>query len=134
METNTIISIIFILVGAAFLFASIITTLKIKENVPDEVKKRWLISSALMIFFFVGYIFAVIILAFKIQIPLEIITGIIFFGGGLFVNIIINMSKVTIRTIEEKEVDLWLSKENLRKKIEERQSITKIVDKDDLDL
>ncbi len=120
MGLNLILSVLFIFIGALFLGASIIVTSKIKENVPVEVKRKWMISLGLMIFFLIGYIFAMLILAFKVSVPLEIITGVIFLGGGFFVYIIISLASTTIQTIEEKEVDLWLSKEKLRKKLEEK--------------
>ena len=119
MESNVLISILLILVGAIFIGLSIVLTNKIKENVPEEVKKKWMISFGLMIFFFIGYVFAMLIMFLNVSVPLEIITGVIFMGGGVFVYIIISLAKTTIQTIEEKEVDLWLSKEKLRKKLEE---------------
>ena len=134
MSFNILVSSLFIFFGALFLVFALRTTFKIKENVPEEVKKRWMISSGLMIFFLAGYLLSIIVLILEVKISLEIITGIIFFGGGLFVYIIIALARITIMTIEEKEVDLWLSREKLRKRAEERQSITKIVDKEDLDL
>ena len=121
MEVNVIVAVLLIFAGAVFLAASIVVTNKIKENVPDEVKQKWMISFGLMIFFLAGYIFAMLIMFFKVSVPLEIITGIIFMGGGVFVYIIISLARTTIQTIEEKEVDLWLSKEKLRKKLEERE-------------
>lgn len=119
MDMNTLISALLILAGAVFLVLSIVVTNRIKENVPDEVKGKWMVSFGLMIFFLIGYIFAMLIIYFKVSVPLEIITGVIFMGGGVFVYIIISLSKITIQTIEEKEIDLWLSKEKLRKKMEE---------------
>ena len=119
METNVLISILLIFAGAVFLALSIVVTNKIKENVPDEVKKKWMISFGLMVFFLIGYIFAILIMFLEVSIPLEIITGVIFMGGGVFVYIIISLARTTIQTIEEKEIDLWLSKEKLRKKLEE---------------
>ncbi len=119
MDTNILISVLLIFAGAVFLVLSIIVTNKIKENVPEEVKKKWMISFGLMIFFLIGYIFAILIMFLEVSIPLEIITGVIFMGGGVFVYIIISLASTTIQTIEEKEIDLWLSKEKLRKKFEE---------------
>lgn len=120
MEFNLIVSVLLILAGAIFLAASIVVTNKIKENVPEELKKKWMVSFGLMIFFLLGYIFAMFIMFFKVSVPIEIITGVIFMGGGVFVYIIISLARTTIQTIEEKEVDLWLSKEKMRKKLEER--------------
>ena len=100
MEVNVIVAVLLIFAGAVFLAASIVVTNKIKENVPDEVKQKWMISFGLMIFFLAGYIFAMLIMFFKVSVPLEIITGIIFMGGGVFVYIIISLARTTIQTIE----------------------------------
>ena len=120
MKFETIFSSVLILAGAIFLFVSILITSRLKEDVPKEVKKKWLISSVLMIFFLLGYLFFIALLLFKISIPYEIITGIIFLGGGFFVYIIIKLTKNTLQTIANQEADLWLSKEKLRIKTGEQ--------------
>ncbi len=122
MKFETIFSSVVILAGAVFLFVSIIITSRLKEDVPKEVKKKWLISSVLMIFFLLGYLFFIAMLLFKISIPYEIITSITFLGGGFFVYIIIKLTKNTIQTIADQEADLWLSKEKLRIKTGEQQT------------
>ena len=125
MKLGNLIPVLFIFVGAFFLLLALINSMKIRENVPKEVKKKWLLSSGLMIFFLVGYIISAIFLMISIKFPLELISGIIFFGGGLFVFIIISLAKTTISSIEEKEIDLWLSREKLRKRSEEIENLKK---------
>lgn len=120
MKFGTIFSCVLILAGAVFLFISILITSGIKEDVPKEVKKKWLISIVLMIFFLLGYLFFMTMQLLKVSIPYEIITGIIFLGGGFFVYIIIKLTKSTIQTIADQEADLWLSKEKLRIKTGEK--------------
>lgn len=120
MKFETIFSSVLILAGAVFLFVSILITSRLKEDVPKEVKKKWLISSVLMIFFLFGYLFFIALLLLKISIPYEIITSIIFLGGGFFVYIIIKLTKNTLQTIADQEADLWLSKEKLRIKTGEQ--------------
>ncbi len=107
---------ILILIGSVFLVMSILKTIKIKDSVPSEIKGKWVVSMGLMIFFLLGYIFAVIKFVLDLDIPIEFLTGAIFLGGGVFVYIIINLTNATIKTIEDKEVDLWLSKEKLKRK------------------
>lgn len=119
MDINTLLPAILIIVGAGFMLASILVTLKIREKVPEEVKGKWNISMGLMFFFLLGYIVTLVILLTEMNIPIAILTGAIFLGGGMFVNIIITLFKLTLNTIEEKEADLWLSKEKLRRKMEE---------------
>jgi uncharacterized membrane protein YesL len=120
MEFKILLSSALIVAGAVFIIAAILSKLKIKESVPEEVKQKWTVSTIFMVFFLIGYLAAVAILVLKVAIPIEIITGAIFFGGGLFVFLIINLFKTTLNTIEEQEADLWLSKEKLRRKMEEK--------------
>ena len=86
------------------------------------MKGKWIISIGFMIFFLLGYIFVITVFIIKISIPIEIITGAIFLGGGLFVYLIINLTSTTLKTIENIEVDLWLSKEKLKRKLSANQN------------
>jgi hypothetical protein len=119
MKLDVIISVVMILSGAFFILRSILITGKLKEDVPKEVVKKWKLITLLMILFFVGYLTFILILLLKIPIPLEIFSGLIFFGGGFFVFLIINLIKNTLHTIIDLETDLWLSKERLVKRTDE---------------
>ncbi len=114
---DNLVPMVLIVFGSIFIFLSILKTLQISNSVPSEMKGKWTVSIGLMVFFLLGYIFAVLKFLFNIDIPIEILTGSIFFGGGIFVYLIINLTNSTIKTIEDKEADLWLSKEKLKRNI-----------------
>jgi len=71
-------------------------------------------------FFFIGYLFSVFILLRNINIPLELVSGSIFFGGAVFVFLVMHLSRNTIKRINASESELKLAKENLEQDIDIR--------------
>jgi diguanylate cyclase (GGDEF)-like protein/PAS domain S-box-containing protein len=92
-----------ILIGAAIMLFSIAAGFKIKKDVSQKLRAKWTVTLSLMFFFFFGYIVTAIILILNIAFPLEIITGTIFLGGACFVYLVIRLSQLTIRDINEKD-------------------------------
>lgn len=95
-----------ILIGAAIMLFSIAAGLKIKKDVSKKLRAKWTVTLSLMVFFFFGYIVTAMILMLDIPSPLEIITGPIFLGGACFVYLVIRLSQLTIRDINEKDKHL----------------------------
>lgn len=56
-----------------------------------------------MYFFFAGYLTFLVLLNRVVEFPLELITGSVFFGGALFVFLVIRLNRNTIRRIQETE-------------------------------
>ena len=96
MNISSIISILLILSGSAIMFFSVLLGLKIKRLVSRELSVKWHTAVILMVFFFLGYISFVLVLIFKIRLPLELLTGGVFFGVACFVLIVMNLVKITI--------------------------------------
>ncbi|MDQ7787364.1 MAG: diguanylate cyclase [Thermodesulfovibrionales bacterium] len=92
-----------ILIGAAIMLFSIAAGLKIKKNVSKKLRAKWTVTLSLMFFFFFGYVFTAMVLILDIAFALEIITGTIFLGGACFVYVVIRLSQLTIRDINEKD-------------------------------
>lgn len=92
-----------ILIGALIMLFSIAAGLKIKKDAPKKLSAKWTVTLSLMFFFFFGYIFTAMILILDATFPLELLTGAIFLGGACFVYIVIKLSQVTIRDINEKD-------------------------------
>ena len=104
------ISILLILSGSAIMLFSVILSLKIKRLVSRELSVKWHIAVILMAFLFLGYITSVLVLIFNIRLPLELLTGGVFFGGACFVLIVMNLVKITIleqidEIVERKKTD-----------------------------
>ena len=90
-----------ITVGTIFLLIGIIKSLKIKKKVPKNFQSRWKAIIILMVFFLFGYIIAILILLLEIE--TNIIIGMAFLGGAIYVAIIITLSSKTINALVEKE-------------------------------
>lgn len=116
MPANEMISILQVLFGAAVMLVSIIKSLRIKAQVPQELQGKWLAVISLMICFLIGYLLFVVNLLIGRTIPLELITGTIFMGGALFVYGVILISRITLENIIEKNT-------SLQKEICERQHL-----------
>ena len=108
-----------ILTGAAIMLLSIAISLKIKHNVSENLRIRWIISLSLMVFFFFGYNLLVIILLLEVAFRLEIVTGTVFLGGAVFVYLVMKLTQVTLHDITKKDKDVRLYADGLSKRTKE---------------
>jgi len=125
-----------ILIGSAIMLFSIAAGLKIKKDVSKKLRAKWTVTLSLMFFFFFGYIVTAMILILDIAFPLEIITGTIFLGGACFVYLVIRLSQITIRDINERDKhingyakSLADRTSDLEKEISERKKVEKALKK-----
>ena len=116
MTTNQIISLIFVIPGALFLLASGFMSRRLTREVPPNLLGRWRALTLLVYFFFWGYVFFLLIQVRGILFPLEIVSGAIFFGGAIFVFLVIGLSRFTIRKTRESEMQLLAANERMRAK------------------
>ena len=114
------VSILLVLIGAAFLFRGFLPAKRICRNVSVEHRRKWLAILNLMTFFIFGYLLFDIVLLFNLPIPLELLTSIVFLGGAIFVFIIINLSQVTISSQQKTEENIKLINESLELRVAER--------------
>src|SRR3990170_6804301 len=120
MSTIEVVSFVLIIIGAAFIFASFLPARKTWKRVPDELRSRWHTIVYLMYFFFAGYIFLDIVLLIDLKLPVELVTGAVFFGGAIFVYIVINLAQHTITKVQETEQELKALNESLEQRVAER--------------
>jgi len=86
--------------GIIFFIFSLIIIKKINRLFSGtKIIKRWLVIQILIILFLFGYIFNIIFLALELIDIVTIMTAIVYFFGGLFVLIIINLSYKTYKVI-----------------------------------
>ena len=114
---SELISSILVLIGAGFMVFSIRMGRSLQRDVPKKLNKRWQILIYLKFFFLAGYLIFVTILFSNYNFPLELVTGCIFLGGAFFVFIVINLSKDTIRSIQEKEKEITEINSALEEKV-----------------
>ena len=120
MNIVSMITVILILAGTLLLAVAVYLGNKARHAVPEELHKRWNVMIILMMFFLVGYVTIVIILAGGIRIPAEFIIGPVFFGGALFVLIVINVSREAIGNMKGAQEELRRGKESLEQRVEIR--------------
>jgi two-component system cell cycle sensor histidine kinase/response regulator CckA len=130
MSTLTLISSLLILAGAACMCAAVLQAGKIKGSVPSELKQRWCVITALMLFFVIAYVLLFIIRIAKIKLPTELITAPVFLGGAVFVLIVINLTRDTISRMKSAEERLANSEKYLRSIIETEPECVKLLAKD----
>jgi diguanylate cyclase (GGDEF)-like protein/PAS domain S-box-containing protein len=120
MNSIHTLSILLVFIGALFMAASIKLSLKTGKSVPSSLQNRWKILTCLMFFFLGGYLTFLVGQIRQINIPIELISGIVFFGGALFVFLIINLTKTTVSKIRAGEKLLQNANDQLEIRVEQR--------------
>jgi len=100
--------------------ASIFAAHRARKDVPQALAMKWKSLTALMFSFLAGYIVFVLVQIYNIQFPLALFVSVIFFAGGLFVFLAINLSRTTIADINEHILTLAELNKNLDKQVAER--------------
>lgn len=108
------------LCGAAFLTAAIVRGRRTAADIPRELSRRWRLMTGLMVFFLAGYLFFVAIIVRGVHMAEEIVTGTVFFGGAIFVYVVIDLTGRAIRRIRAAEDDLRGLNESLERRVTER--------------
>lgn len=101
-------SVVLVVAGAFLLFFSLPVARKIQRNLwhSDELRRKWRIIFNLILFFIFGFISVDTALIFDFHLPMELMVGIVFFGGACFVLLIVRL------------VSLWDTSKS--KRLEER--------------
>lgn len=104
-----------ILIGAAIMLFSIAIGLKIRKDVSEPLRTKWILILSLVVFLFFGFIIYVIILFSGISFPLEIVTGTVSIGGAFFVYSLMKLTQVTLHDIKRRDQDLKVYAEGVAK-------------------
>lgn len=130
----TSLSVVLVGLGLFFMAASIMASILINRMVPVSLQNKWLFITSLMIFFLIGYSAFIIIEIKQIPFPLEMLTGIIFFWGAVFVYVVVSITKTTIHAINTSQQEvisshdkLLQAKENIRIEKEKLDLLTKSI-------
>lgn len=113
MDLARDISIIFVTLGALFMVASIMLSVKTLKGVPDILRGQWHTMTGLMLFFFAGYVAYVIVQLLDVVFPLALLTGTVFLGGALFVFLVVRLSLLTITRMKQAQGELNVANEEL---------------------
>ena len=105
--------------GAVSMLIAIFATKTLRQDVPLDLQKKWLAITLFMTFFLIGYIVFIIALLTQFPVPIELITGSVFLGGAIFVLIMVNISKTTIRNIKLKENEIDRNRQKIQGALDE---------------
>lgn len=106
MTLSQLVSTFLVIPGIFFLVLSAILCRQARSRVPDSLQAKWRALTFLIVFFIGGYILFVAIHLRQLLIPVEIVTGFIFFGGAVFVFLVIRLSTTTIGKLRESNANL----------------------------
>ncbi|MCK9295712.1 MAG: diguanylate cyclase [Desulfobulbaceae bacterium] len=120
MNTAQLLSSILIFVGAGFLLASIYFSLHLLRDVPAAFLAKWRVLIGLMLFFLCSYLVFIVGQFRQIDLSTELVVGAVFFGGALFVFLILNLTENTVTTIREGERQLRSARDLLEIRVAER--------------
>ncbi|OGW25749.1 MAG: hypothetical protein A2X59_03995 [Nitrospirae bacterium GWC2_42_7] len=117
MDSIKFISFLLIAAGALLLVFALMPARKTWNMVPEKLRAKWLAIMYLICFFVVGYIFFEIVLITDIHFFDDIVTGLVFLGGAIFVFITIKLSKNTIQKMTEMDNELKLLNKTLEQRV-----------------
>ncbi len=103
MISTKLLSIILVLPGILFLFASYMMTRRMDQRVPEQLLGKWVAMTYLILFFLAGYISYIIIQLSNIKFALELVTSTVFLGGSIFVFLVIKLTRTTLDNVREGE-------------------------------
>lgn len=106
MHSTQLISILFVIPGTLFMLASLLMCTSMSKSVPGMLRSKWSAMTYLIFFFMAGYIGFLVIQLRDLAFPLELLTSAVFLGGAFFVFLVMRLTSVTIRKVEESEREI----------------------------
>ena len=107
MISMEFLSVLLVLPGSMFILASLVMCLGMSKDVPGSLRTKWTVMTYFILFFVAGYIAFLLIQSWKLSFSLDLLSSIVFLGGSIFVFLVMRLTRVTIKNIEE-------SKDHLR--------------------
>jgi PAS domain S-box-containing protein len=89
-----------VLIGLCVMVISIFVSLKINKTVNPENKQKWIIITSLMVCFLIGYGTFFFLQLQNIEKYLELLVGLVFLGGALFVLLVMSIIQTTLASLE----------------------------------
>ena len=102
MDSHKIIAAVLTAFGATLMFYSILSGVRMSKEFPILIRDKWLVLIGIMAVFFCGHLVFAGLLATNFPFPRILIGGSIFLGG-LFALLVIILSRITTRNMEERQ-------------------------------
>ena len=119
MTSSQLLSIILVIPGIIFLTAAARLCVQTRRQVPLSLAGKWQALTSLILFFIAGYLFFIVIQVRQLVFPVEIVTGLVFLGGSLFVFLVIGLTRLTIAKVQEADREIVRTNTALVQKNEE---------------
>ncbi len=130
MSLVILISIVSVLFGIVLVLVSISGCFRLNQDLPDELRGRWQLLTAFLIFFNVGYIIFVFLLLSEFSFPIELMVGLILLGGAGFAFMFVKQAEFTVRRMNELQHAAVVANEDLQqsnaKLVEEASELEKV--------
>ncbi|HHH28684.1 MAG TPA: hypothetical protein ENK57_10125 [Polyangiaceae bacterium] len=102
MSAFQIITALAIAVGAVVMVVCVGLTRRIRGLVSDEQQQRqWRTLNVLMVFFVAGYALAIVLVLSTLRHLLEVLTGVVFLSGAVFVYLVVRLGHGTMTTLKK---------------------------------
>ncbi len=141
MPMTGINAIIMVILGIVLLSASIAGGVRLRREVPPELQSRWTLMIVFMVFFDLGYLVFVFLIATGLKFPIELLIGLILLGGAIFVYLFLKLSEYTVSRMRLMQEEAKVANELLRQsnrelaaEISERESVSQELRKSKVEL
>ena len=116
MSATRLLSILLVVPGVFFMFASLVMSLALGRGVPEGLRPKWFVMTYLVSFFLAGYAAFLVIQLLDLAFPLELLTSAVFLGGAVFVFLVMRLTAVTIGKFKESREQVSAANEALMAK------------------
>jgi len=101
MISTQFLSVLLVFPASIFMLASLVRCIGMSKGVPDLLRTKWLAMTYLILFFMTGYVGFFIIQLWNIAFPVDLLTSTVFLGGAVFVYLVMQLTSITIRKVQE---------------------------------
>jgi len=109
-----------VVIGSGFMVAAIASGRRTAPDIPSGLSSSWRLITGLMVFFLVGYILFAAIILLSVPVPATLVAGAVFLGGAVFVYVVMNLTRRTVRQARADEEGLRKLNESLERQVTER--------------
>ncbi|MDA8174218.1 MAG: ATP-binding protein [Nitrospiraceae bacterium] len=127
MTTSSLIAILLVAAGSAVMSFAVARGSKVGGFVPAELKRRWRAIIGLMLFFLAGYFGIIAVIMKWIACSIEVITGVVFLGGAVYVLIVMDLVRDTVVKMQSSGEALREREKLLRTVIDTEPECVKLV-------
>jgi len=116
MISRQFFSVLLVLPGSMFMLACLVMCISMSRRVPENLKGKWSTMTNLILFFIAGYFGFVAIQLWDLSFSLELLTSFVFLGGAVYVFLVMRLTDITLKNIEESKGRLREANEALTAK------------------